>query len=86
MSDVMLFGVLRMPYELAMADEVSRFQFYDRAQEAAQRIEDYEEVLEDHRRLVRELDVLLHGDAAAKQASLCDIVGLLAAKAKKEAA
>lgn len=37
---------------------------------------DYEEVLADHRRLVRELDVLLNGEAgAAKQASLCDIVG-----------
>lgn len=35
---------------------------------------DYEAVLADHRRLVRELDVLLNGDAAARQASLCDIV------------
>jgi hypothetical protein len=36
----------------------------------------YEQVLDDHRRLVRELDVLLNGEAgAAKQASLCDIVG-----------
>lgn len=36
---------------------------------------DYEEVLSAHRRLVRELDVLLNGSGAAKQASLCDIVG-----------
>lgn len=36
---------------------------------------DYEEVLADHRRLVRELDVALYGDGAAKQASLCDLVG-----------
>ncbi|KVT92659.1 hypothetical protein WK60_13795 [Burkholderia ubonensis] len=36
---------------------------------------DYEEVLADHRRLVRELDVLLNGEeGAALQASLCDIV------------
>ena len=35
---------------------------------------DYEEVLVDHRRLVRELDVLMNGEHAAKQASLCDIV------------
>jgi hypothetical protein len=36
---------------------------------------DYEEVLADHRRLVRELDVALNGEeGAAKQASLCDIV------------
>lgn len=39
MSDVMLLGVLRMPYELAMHDELSRRQFYERAQEAADRIE-----------------------------------------------
>lgn len=39
MSDVMLFGVLRMPYEMAMGDELSRRQFYDRVQEAADRLE-----------------------------------------------
>lgn len=39
MSDVMFFGVLRMPYEMAMRDELSRRQFYDRAQEAADRLE-----------------------------------------------
>ncbi len=33
MSDVMLFGVLRMPYEMAMSSELSRRQFYVRAQE-----------------------------------------------------
>ena len=38
------------------------------------RIADYEEVLADHRRLVRELDVSLNGDGAAQQASLCDIL------------
>lgn len=37
-------------------------------------VADYEEVLADHRRLVRELDVALNGDGAAKQASLVDIV------------
>lgn len=63
----------------------------ERAQEAQQNrqvemrsgltIADYEEVLADHRRLVRELDVLLNGEeGAAKQASLCDIVAQLAAK------
>lgn len=40
-------------------------------------IADYEEVLADHRRLVRELDVLLNGDGAAQQSSLCDIVSQL---------
>ncbi len=37
-------------------------------------IADYEEAATDHKRLVRELDVLLNGSLAAKQASLCDIV------------
>ena len=38
-------------------------------------IADYEEVLQSHRELVRQLDVALNGEAgAAKQASLCDIV------------
>lgn len=41
---------------------------------------DYEEALADHRRLVRELDVLLHGDGAARQASLCDIVAQVASQ------
>lgn len=37
---------------------------------------DYRATLADHDRLVRELDVLLNGEhGAAKQASLCDIVG-----------
>lgn len=39
MSDIMLFGVLRMPYEMAMQDEMSRRQFHSRAQDAADRIE-----------------------------------------------
>jgi hypothetical protein len=37
-------------------------------------IADYEEVLADHRRLVRELDTIINGENAAKQASLCDMV------------
>lgn len=40
--------------------------------------EDYEEVLAGHRKLVLELDILLNGDGAAKQASLCDVVGQVA--------
>jgi hypothetical protein len=39
MSDVMLLGVLRMPYDLAMSDDLSRIQFHGRAQQAADRIE-----------------------------------------------
>ena len=39
MSDTMLFGVLRMPYKLAMSTELSRLQFHDRAQQACDTIE-----------------------------------------------
>jgi hypothetical protein len=39
MSDTMLFGVLKMPFELAMHDEISRIQFYTRAQELVARVE-----------------------------------------------
>jgi hypothetical protein len=42
MSDVMLFGVLKMPYELAMGDEMSRRQFYARVEEAVERLEQAE--------------------------------------------
>lgn len=42
--------------------------------EAANRIADHEESDNDQRRLVRELDAIINGPGAAKQASLCDIV------------
>lgn len=48
-------------------------------------VSDYEECLADHRRLVRELDVLLNGeDGAAPQASLCDIVGQVSSIVREE--
>lgn len=41
--------------------------------------QDYEKILADHRKLVRDLDVLLNGESgAARQASLCDIVSQVA--------
>ena len=50
------------------------FQSSEQAARAAfERVSDYEEVLADHRRLVREMDVMINGDGAAKQASLCDL-------------
>jgi broad specificity phosphatase PhoE len=39
MSDTMLFGVLKMPFEMAMNDEISRRQFYQRVQELVARVE-----------------------------------------------
>jgi hypothetical protein len=38
----MFFGVLEMPYELAMSDELSRRQFYSRVQEAVARLRELE--------------------------------------------
>jgi len=37
-SDLMLFGVLQMPLDMTMANDVSRSQFHGRAQEAVKRI------------------------------------------------
>jgi len=39
MSDVMLFGVLRMPYDMAMSNEISRIQYWQCGQQAADEIE-----------------------------------------------
>ena len=39
MTDTMLFGVLKMPFEMAMSDEISRTQFYARVQELVGRFE-----------------------------------------------
>lgn len=42
------------------------------------RLEDYQRSQEDHKRLVRELDVILNGqDGAARQASFIDVIGQL---------
>lgn len=45
--------------------------------------DDLQEVIEDGKRLVRELDVIWNGDGAAKQASLCDMVGQIQAELPK---
>lgn len=45
MTDIMLQGVLRMPYEMAMENEWSRRQFHDRAKQAADRIEELEVIV-----------------------------------------
>jgi len=47
-------------------------------------IADYEAVFEDHKRLVRRLDVALNGEKnAAPQARLCDIVAQVEAFRRK---
>jgi hypothetical protein len=38
-------------------------------------VKDYQEVIDSHNRLVKQLDVMINGiDGAAEQASLCDII------------
>ena len=39
MTDTMLFGVLKMPFEMAMSDEISRLQYYARVQELVCKLE-----------------------------------------------
>ena len=39
MSDVMMFGIAKMPYEMAMGDELSRRQFYSNTQRLAAALE-----------------------------------------------
>ena len=45
--------------------------------EMLQYILDLEDVIEDKRRLTKEIDIALNGDGAAEQASLCDILAQL---------
>lgn len=39
MSDVMLLGILMMPYDMAMSGEISRHQYHSSGKEAAERIQ-----------------------------------------------
>lgn len=43
--------------------------------ELAAEVVGYKEWAKDVKRLTRQLDVEMHGDGAAKQASLCDLIG-----------
>jgi hypothetical protein len=69
MSDVMLLGILRMPQEMAMADPLSRFQFYSAAQEALTRMEKAEAAQSQAAALQVELD-----EAKAQLASMLAMV------------
>lgn len=53
--------------------------------ETKQYLNDALEVIEDHKRLVREIDIALNGSNAAQQASLCDILGQIEKRAKEKA-
>ena len=58
MSDVMFYGILRMPYEMAMEGEISRRSFYSTAQAAATRVENLEAEIEQLRAISNKLDGL----------------------------
>lgn len=65
--------------------EVARFE--REARQPAPDVSDYEQVLDDHRRLTRELDVLLNSEeGAAQQASLADLVAQLRTESKRSQA
>ena len=55
MSDVMMFGIAQMPYEMAMDDEISRRQFYANTQRLVAALEAAREDSERYRWL-RSLD------------------------------
>lgn len=82
MSDVMFYGVLRMPYEMAMEGEISRIQFYGRAQQAADRVERAEAELNAARALLREILDLgeVHYEAADKVRAYLDACDTLEGK------
>jgi hypothetical protein len=70
MSDLMFYGVLRMPYEMAMADEICRIQFYGRAQQAADRVQAAE-------REIAELRAALASQSVAVPAEVDDLAALV---------
>ena len=60
MSDVMMFGIAQMPYEMAMDDEISRRQFYANTQRLVAALE---AAREEVRRLNFEVDAAaIYGD------------------------
>lgn len=70
--------------KLAMIGETkAAFDLYERVDDAVSEIKrlretivDFESAYTDYKRLVREIDVIINGeDGAAKQASLCDLMG-----------
>lgn len=54
-TDIMLNGVIQMPYEMAMKDELSRRQFYERANQALNERNAKEAEIERLREALRDL-------------------------------
>lgn len=96
MSDMMLFGVLGMPFEMAMGDELSRVQFWQRAQQAATRIQSdagriaelerqNAELRQDRTSALNRISNLMDMSEAAKE-KIAELETQLAASADKPAA
>lgn len=81
MSDVMFYGVLRMPYEMVVANNISLVQFYGRAQEAANRVESAEaELSAAHALLEKVWEWLPRGSMADQVRSYLDVCDTLEGK------
>lgn len=80
-SDLMLFGVLRMPEKMAMENAMSRTQFYMRVQEACARIEADAETISSLRSSLSRKDEEIEG-LRAERARLQEIVRLVIAERK----
>lgn len=74
MSDIMLFGVLRMPFEMAMGDDIARRQYWQRGQQAANEIE----------RLRNELHIAQEWSARVIAGHEQDIAEITALRAENE--
>lgn len=54
MSEVMRTGIIRMPYDMAMQSELSRRQFYDRAQSLLTELEEAEQTIQDQSMIIKD--------------------------------
>lgn len=64
MSEVMLYGVLEMPYEMAMSDELSRLQYHQRGVQAAAELRRLHETVAQQRRTIESLNGAIGGDGS----------------------
>jgi hypothetical protein len=71
MSDVMLYGILGMPYEIAMNDELSRFQFYKTVQRLLEKDSQQQEEIEALKADLKKYDELAIDDLEGKRIVWC---------------
>lgn len=71
MSDVMMFGIAKMPYELAMRDELSRRQFYANTQRLVAALEAAQAEVDEWKR-VAAAQAELYGEAEERAEQLAE--------------